>query len=375
MTQEHEAHTIDAAIFANNGMNKPASMKDVARAAGVSVSTVSRVLNAKERAIPISERTRHKVLKTVEQLDYKPNFAAQRLRSAVPHHSIGLYIPWSWNLSGLPVFIPSLVEAVGKYLSDHSHTLSLVYYEPGDIHAHYSLIHEVRTHPIQGMIITGAAPADIEFLSSAAGNTHPHFVVVHRLVPDGNYVSADNRQGAVMAVKHLVNHGHSRIGLLTKPPDQPERPDFIYEERFRGYCDALRAGGLEVDSDLICTVPETNTNALQQCVLDLLQGPNAPTAMLCTRTDLAAYLLRVARRAGIRVPEDLAVVAFSEHTLVGQYFDPTLTTIGIPAEEMGHRAAEHLVERLRDSRTTRIREELDCTLTIRESCGCRNTGA
>lgn len=354
-------------------MTKHASMKDVARAAGVSVSTVSRVLSARGGVVPISEETQQRVLAAVEQLDYKPNFAAQRLRSAQPHLSIGLYIPWSWSLVGFPVFLPSLVEAVGKHLSDHSHSLNVVYYEMGKIQKHYQELNSVRTHLIQGMLVAGASAADLEYLDSVASNVHPPVVVIHRVLEHGNYVTADNRGGAAEGVAHLLRHGHERIAVLSKPWIESERQDYVYQERLFGYQDALQEAGIPFDPKIVFAVPPDDLDAIEAALRTALDGAHPPTAIYCTRMDIAAHTLRSLRRIGARVPKDVGVLTFSEHGSVGRYFDPPLTTISIPAATMGREAVDYLVGRLTPrtpSPPGRITTYVPCSLVVRESCGC-----
>jgi LacI family transcriptional regulator len=348
-------------------------MKDVARAAGVSVSTVSRVLAARGGTIPISKETQDRVLSAAERLDYKPNFAAQRLRSAQPHLSIGLYIPWSWSLVGFPVFLPSLVEAVGKYLSDHSHSLNVVYYEIGHIHEHYQELHSVRTHLIQGMLIAGASAADLEYLDSVAANAHPPVVVIHRVLEHGDFVTADNRGGAADGVAHLIGHGHRRIAMISKPWMESNRQDYVYRERFLGYQEALCRAGIEFDPSIVFDVGPDDLPAIESALRSALSGPHPPSALFCSRMDIAAHTLRILRRIGARVPDDVALVTFSEHGSVGRYFDPPLTSISIPADTMGRDAVDYLVNRLTPKGPNppeHVTSYVPCSLVVRESCGC-----
>src|SRR6056297_935367 len=103
------------------------SMKEVARIAGVSLATVSRVLNDKDGTIPISKETRDRVLAVVDKVGYKPNYAAQRLRSQKLDHSIGVYIPWGWGIGGFASFTGKLLESACKSMRGMPYTVTIVF--------------------------------------------------------------------------------------------------------------------------------------------------------------------------------------------------------------------------------------------------------
>jgi LacI family transcriptional regulator len=318
-------------------MMKNVSMKEVAQRAGVSVSTVSRVINDREGTIPISNATRDRVLGVVAELDYRPDYAAHRLRSKDLMRSIGLYIPRRWGISGFPSFIPTLIEGVTGRLRNSNFGLSLFYYESGEISTYYRELSRVRTHIIEGMIIAGANGEDLRFLDATSETGHPPFVVVHRELSGGSYVTADNRAGAVLAVRHLQELGHRRIGLISVPRYRDGDVDYVYNERCSGFEEAME------ESDPLVELVEHGVEESAHAAVDrLLEVSVPPTALVVTRMDLTAFVLKRLRRRGMTVPGDMALVSFSENPLSGEYLDPSITSVIIPVDEMGVQAAARL---------------------------------
>jgi LacI family transcriptional regulator len=350
---------------------KRIGMTDVARIAGVSLSTVSKVLNDKDGKVPISEATRKKVLAIVDELDYKPNFAAHRLRSADPDHSVGLYIPWGWGVQGFPEFVPIVTESIGRYLFDRGCALMLVYYESGAVSVPYRELHRVRSHPIQGMIIAGANAEDLSFLESVSENRHPPFVALHRVLKAGSYVTADNRGGASQAVHRLVGDGHRRIAVISRVAKPPGSKDYVYDERLQGYRDALRESSIPPDPALEFSVDSQDEEGTDLAVENMLSRTPKPSAVFATRLDIAVHALRSLRRRGVAVPLDMSLISFAKHPTIGEYFDPKLSTVDVPLDEMGRRAAAAILEKIRPGEppSSALHDSLPCGLTVRESSG------
>ncbi len=345
------------------------SMKDVARIAGVSIATVSRVLNDKEGTISISAETRERVLAVVDKINYKPNYAAQRLRSRELDHSIGIYIPWGWGLGGFSSFTGKLVESVSKSIRDMPYTVTLVFYYPGEISVHYEELRRVRAHRIDAMMIVGASPEDIAYLDSVYTNKTPPFVVVHRELQNGNFVTSKNRHGACDIVEKLINKGHRRIALISTPRHHNGKTDYIYECRYLGYADALEKNGISVDERLVRFTANYDEHSVQRIIGELRSLSDPPTAYFATRDSLVISTLKSLKSFSLRVPDDVAVVGFSDNAEISSFFDPTLTSVVVPIEEMGSIAISYLAELLQSETTLPpLRESITCSINTGESC-------
>jgi LacI family transcriptional regulator len=344
-------------------------MKDVARIAGVSLATVSRVLNDKGGTIPISKETRDRVLAVVDRVGYKPNYAAQRLRSQQLDHSIAVYVPWGWGIGGFGSFTGKLLESVSKSMRGMPYTVTIVFYELGDIRAHHEELQRVRAHRIDAMLIVGADHDDLDYLDTVSTDGNPPFVAVHRELVYGNFVTANNREGARAIVSHAAARGHRRIAVLSTPPVHGGRRDFIYQQRYDGYVDAVRAYGASVDERLTRFVEEDDPAAAGAAVRELCALDDPPTTIFAARDSLAVATIRTLRSLGIRVPEEMGVVAFSDNAEVSDIIDPPLTRVVVPVEQMGAIAVTRLMAMLKgENPEGPLQVSLDCQILQGESC-------
>lgn len=347
------------------------SMHDVARMAGVSVATVSRVLNDREGKIRISDKTRERVLAACEHLNYVPNYAAQQLRSRQVRRTIGVYIPKGWGLSGFTSFTANLLESVCHTLRNQPYDVSLVFYEPGGISDHYEELRRVRAHYISGMLIVGASPEDIEYLTSVGTNLSPPFVLIHRESVVGRFVTTDNRDAGRSLVRYLVNHGHHRIALITTPTVDSLRRDYIYSARYEGFCAGLEESGIPFSSERIIYHSDTqiDMDLLSKDLRTLLEGPDPPTAIVSTRDSIAVYCVKAARRIGISIPRDISLVSFFDNLSLHELTDPILTCVEIPIARMGAVAVDYLIEMINGrSDFHALTKRLLCRLIEGESC-------
>lgn len=349
-------------------------MNDVARLAGVSVATVSRVLNDREGKIRISEKTRKKVLEVCEQLNYVPNYAAQQLRSGQVAHTIGVYIPKGWGFSGFSSFTANLLEAVSHELQDSPYRVSLIFYESGRIQDHYEELRRVRAHYISGMLIVGAGSDDIAFLASVGANPAPPFILVHRESPVGRFVTSDNTEAGRSLVRYLVERGHRRIALITTPSADTLRRDYIYSARYDGFRQGLIEAGLDPDAAKIIYHSDSQLD-VQRLATDLralLTGPEMPTAIVSTRDSIAVYAVKAARSIGVAIPEDVSLVTFLDNVPLRELTDPVLTCVEIPISRMGAVAVRDLIRMIQgDTDFQSLTSTLQCNLIEGESCASR----
>ncbi|MFP4384692.1 MAG: LacI family DNA-binding transcriptional regulator [Spirochaetia bacterium] len=337
-------------------------MKDVARIAGVSVATVSRVLNDKDGTIPISRETRDRVLAVVDQVGYKPNYAAQRLRSSKLDHSIGVYIPWGWELGGFASFTGRLLESISKSVHGMPYSITLIYYHPGKISTHYEELQRVRAHRIDGMLIMGASPGDIEFLDSVSGEKHPPFIAVHREIRHGNFVTSKNREGAAKMVSSLLDQEHRKIAFISTPKTHGRFRDYIYTRRYEGFMEGYSRRGMVPDESLLHFTRKDDPETVKN-ILEKIMQKHSPTAVFTTRDSLAVSVIRSLPGLGLKVPDDLTLVTFTDNPEAIRLIEPEISCIVVPIEEMGSHAVSRLAEMLgTDKKLQPFQEFLDCPI-------------
>ena len=338
-------------------------LKDIAEKANVSVSTVSRVLGNRPGTVPISERTSQKVVKVARELGFRPNEAARRLQLRSQWATLALFLPETWGLTADSAFSGYFFRAIFDNLGPH-HGLTVVLYEPSDLKASYDSISNV----VSGMIIVGPNSYDLQFLSDLSSSVQPPFVVVNRVLESAISIVGDNESGAVAGVNHLVQKGHRRIALISEV--DPDSASNIHP-RDRGYVRGLRDNVAEHDPSLVFRLPaqlknEDGERCLQTVVAELLSLPDPPTALFCTRDKFAFAVVRELKRRGMRPPRDMAVVGF-DGAEICDLSDPPITSVRLPAEEMGRKAVEIVVGYLAGTVNPENKIVLPCELVIRQT--------
>lgn len=328
---------------------------DIAKAAGVSPSTVSLVLQKNAR---ISAETRQRVEEAIQRLGYKYNRSAANLRRQTSQ-AIGLIINDICN-----PFFAELTAGVQQGLEGTDFLVFLV--EAGDdIERQSRVYRSLEEHGIGGLIIFPASETKPEFLERIAAGGTPICVAVRR-PPDADvdYVGPDNRLAGRMATRHLIELGHKRIAFIGGGVQSPSRID-----RVAGYRDALQRAGIKFNPELCTDSLPTRANAIIDFnkVLDL---PEPPTAAIGYNDNVAITIMHGLRLRGIEPGREFAIVGI-DGTSEAELAYPALTTVALHAHEIGRRAAELVLERIRIP--ARIHENviLRPSLIVRHSCGSR----
>ncbi|WP_329178157.1 LacI family transcriptional regulator [Streptomyces decoyicus] len=328
------------------------TMTDVARRAGVSVATVSHVLNETR---PVRPDTRAAVLGAIDELGYTHNTLARSLVTSRTR-SIGLAVSAISN----PYFTEILqgVEA-GALEAGYSLLLTDPHDDPQHERKVVQLLHERR---VDGMIVAPSAEpsAMVEYLARREVPT----VFLDRLVGDDHdQVCAENTGPVRQLVGHLADLGHTRIGLVAGLPGLSTTT-----ERVQGYREGLRACGLPFAPELLAG-GHSEAQSAQDATRRLLAVPRPPTAVITANNAMTIGALRALRELGLEVPRDIALACFDDFSWA-DLFTPRLTAIAQPSKDIGAAAVRLLLERLtepdRPPRTVR----LPCTLVHRTSCGC-----
>lgn len=334
------------------------TIRDLAKRAGVSVATVSRVLN---NYPDVSEETKSRVLSLVQELNYRPSAAA---RSLVTRRSnvIGVFFLQDHiNTMMLHPFFQEVIvgfkRAVGTKGFD---LLFFTSQRPGD--QHFSYLRRCRHHQVDGVVLMGIDRHD-QGMAELAGSGIPCMSVDTDLLGKrAGYVISDNRGGAQTAVRHLVSLEHRRIALINGIPYSR-----VGHDRAVGYREALEGAGLPYRSDYVLENDftwEHGYSAMQQ----LLDLPEPPTAIFATADLMAMGAIKAVHERGLRVPQDIAIVGFDD-IQVASMVHPALTTIRQQKEELGRIAGEALVRLIEEQDLTPPLITLPTELVIRESCG------
>ncbi|MGC9538624.1 LacI family DNA-binding transcriptional regulator [Streptomyces sp. UG1] len=335
-----------------------ATMADVARSAGVSVATVSHVLNGTRPVLP---HTRQAVLDAMEELGYTPNTLARSLVTSRTR-SIGLAVSAISN----PYFT-EILQGVEAAALEHGYSLLIAdpHDDPGHERKVVQLLHERR---VDGMIV--APSADPRELLAYLGRHKVPTVLLDRVVDTPavgatrfDQVCADSAEPMARLVTHLAGLGHRRIGLVAGLSGLSTT-----SERLTGYRDGLAAAGLTHDDGLVVHGDSESAGA-EQATAALLSLASPPTALVTANNAMTMGALRSLGDHGLSVPDDIALCCFDDFAWA-DLFSPRLTAIAQPSRDIGAQAVRVLLDRLaspdRPARTVR----LPCAFVHRTSCGC-----
>lgn len=315
--------------------NQKTTSHDVALRAGVSRTTVSYVLNKVDTA-SISEETRLRVLAAAESLGYVPN-AAARMLAGQPSKLLGLIYPRRHPHLSSHLFLLPMIDGLLAAVEEHEMRLLIDSFDDTKENAFLDL---ARAKQIDGLILIDT-PLNERAVQHVAQNDFP-VVTLGYCHPKLNSVDADNHAGVQQAIKHLLEAGHQRIACITNSPSTVENPNI----RLQGYRTALEQAGVAIDPTLIVEglyTPESGYQAMHQ----LLQVSAKPTAVFVASDVVAFGAMRAIQESGLSIPHDMAVVGFDDVPLA-KFANPPLTTVHMPAVEMGMQAGMLLMERILD---------------------------
>ena len=323
---------------------------DVAKLAGVSTATVSRVINSPEA---VRTRTRDKVTEAMKLCNYKYNALARGFVTK-QSNTIGLIIPTINN----PVFAES-TRGVQDYADRNNIQVLLgnTYYQ---YEQEEKLVETFREKQVDGLVIT---TTDLRgaVLKTLVDEQIP-FVLLYSTVKKGpmTVVGVDNYRGGYRATEHLVNLGHRRIGMVAGRFSISDRSF----HRWHGYRQCLKNNAIAYDKRLLAQTDYSLAGG-RDAVKQLLSLEDPPTAFFCSNDFLALGAMKGARELGLQVPRDLSIVGFDD-IRIASYVSPELTTIRQPAYDIGKLGAELLFQRI-EGKGKPVHKMLDLSLIVRES--------
>ncbi|HZO71344.1 MAG TPA: LacI family DNA-binding transcriptional regulator [Ktedonobacteraceae bacterium] len=352
------------------------TIRDIARIAGVSTATVSRVFNQKPDVDPA---TREHVLRIMEEHGFVPSIAASGLRKR--SRLLGALVPsLTWPL------IPELMRGIGEIVGNTSYELIL--YSITDVNHERDrsevIDRIVGTRLVAGLLAVFPGPS-AKHLAELHSPDFPVLLIDDQGIPpeETPWFSVDNRLGAYEASRHLIRLGHQRIAHIQGPLKYQ-----VSHDRYQGYCDALSEAGITLDPMLVREgdfMPQTGRSCAN-AFFDL-PAEQRPTAIFAGSDYMAYGVIAAAEQRGLRVPEDIAVVGFDDNPS-SAHMEPPLTTVRQPLYEMGRRAIELLLSlvdaprhisglnsngHFRDAASSPfsepIRIKMPARLIVRTSCG------
>ncbi len=330
---------------------KRTTLRDVAREAGVSIKTVSRVVNGEPA---VNEATAARVEEAIERLGYRPNELARGLKGR-RSRTIGLVIDDVSN-----PFMATCAQAIEAVAREHGHAMILCD-SHADLETEGDYVGLLTRRRVDGLLLVPARGRDDHLkVESEAGLP----VVAFDRPAEGvraDTVLVQNREGTREATEHLIWHGHTRIAFVGDV-----RHFYTARKRLKGYKEALEAARLEPLHALDANSIEQGEEATK----GFLDAPDPPTALFAANIMTALGALRAIEDLGLHIPEDIAVIGFDDFELA-HVLRPRFTLVRQPTAELGRRAAEMLFERLDGrARTNPRRLVLPTELVVRESCGC-----
>jgi DNA-binding LacI/PurR family transcriptional regulator len=332
-----------------------ATIKDVAKKAGVTIGTVSRVLNNKKW---VSDDCRNKVLVAIKDLHYKPQAHARRLRQ--DHSSIcGVIAPHHTAIFRSP-FFTSIMEGLEEIAAEKQYRL-LLHPLSETARAQVSYRTLLGDGSVDGMFVLNAWSTDASIRELTEANVP--FVLVNGKItgPDEfPYVGFDNRGGVRKALQHLIDLGHERIAMINGRMTTTNAM-----ERFQAFQDMLAEKKLEFHGEWIAEGGFEEEGGNQAC-RKILSAVRRPSAILCASDLMAIGAIRALKEKGISVPGDMSVVGF-DNMEEAAYHEPPLTTVAFSAYEMGKIAASKMFQIIAKEPLTEKTTTLQAELIERES--------
>ena len=335
-----------------------ATVEDIARAAGVSVATVSRVLNSSPK---VAAPTRRRVLRALDELGYAPNNLARNLRARALR-VFGLVIPDIRNAvyTSLHRGVEDVARASGFF----------VLLANTDEHAHRQAeyLRMLLAERVAGVILVAAGGTLLEPVQALLRVGIPVVALDRPLVGlDLDTIQPDRARGVWLAVEHLCAHGHRAMGLVNGPISMVSAV-----QRADAFRAALAALGLEHRQEWEVSGDFREEGGFAAAT-ELLSRSRRPTAVVVANNLMALGTLHAAAELGLRLPEDVALIAFDE-TEWAPFLAPPLTSVAHPTYELGRMAAELLERRLADAARPPASVFLPPRLVVRDSCGAHVNG-
>ncbi len=325
-----------------------ATMKDIARLARVSTSTVSHVINNSRY---VSDEIRQKVMAVVESLNYQPSAVARSLK-VKETRTLGMLVTTSDN-----PFFAELIDKIEHYCSQHNYTLMLCSTAGKDERIQETL-QVLLQKQVDGLFLMCAEPNVKAQLPKLTLPT-----VIMDWWPtnlNADLISEDSHLGSKIATEHLIFQGHRKIGMITG-----ELEKFLARQRLQAFKETLEQHNLPLVDDWIIASDFTFEGGVRG-MRELLKSPTLPTAIFACNDAIALGAYQVAQEFGLKIPEDLSIIGYDDIT-IAKYLHPSLSTINQPKQQLAQLAVDTLLERIKNPQLPYRTLKISPTLTIRSS--------
>ena len=327
-------------------------MADIALISGVSVTTISHVVNKTRSVSPETERA---VLAAIAETGYMPDNVVRTLRR-VGSQTVGLAMSMMSN----PYFgdvVRGIETAATR--SDYSLLLAETH---DDVASELRAVSDLLSRRVEAIILAPSADP-VRALQHAEHQGVPVVLIDRFMNADLDQIGVENIEPTAGLVDHLCSIGHRRIGMVSGRPGLSTT-----EERTVGFRQGLRRNRLRFYSDYLVS-GDSDDETAEQALLQLLSLPKPPTAIVVGNNRMTIGVMRAARDARVRIPEDLAIVSFDDFEWA-DLFHPSLTAVAQPTKAMGEQALQLVLSRLADPSTPTRRVVMRSQFVHRESCGC-----
>lgn len=341
---------------------KKVSIKDLAKALGVSNTLISLVLNNKGDIYGISPETQKRVMEKARELNYHPNMVARGLRTG-RSNILGLIVADISN-----TFYSRISRAIEDQARKNGFHLMLCSSDE-DALREKDLIRLLKDQQRCDGIILSTTQSDPDLFNRLKKEKYP-FVLIDRYIPklECPYVLVDNRKGAFDMTNSLIRAGYRNIGLLTISPSHLSS----IRDRVEGYRDAFGKAGLQYKSSLVKEVPYDNLKpGTRKAVVELLEGKDKADALFVLNNNLAMATLETLREMGLRIPEDVALATFDDIDAF-RFSNPPVSAVAQPMEELGKRSVDLLLSMIGDPKMKKPKKVLlQAKPTLRASTASR----
>lgn len=325
----------------------------VANVAKVSISTVSRSFNHPEKVKPA---TRKKIDRAVRKLGYIRNRAAQTMHG-IRSGTIGLIVPTIDH-----AIFSELMQAFARSVEDQGFSM-LVAPHGYDLEKEYAAVRKFLEHRVDGIALIGQDHSEETYQILESSETPAISIWSYDAKSRLPCVGADNVKAGQLAAQCLLDHGHRAIGLMFPPLIGNDRGTGRYEGVFA----TLQSAGLTPNDAWVVECPYSLTEAKKHAI-DLLSARHRPTALLCGNDVLALGSIYAAQSMGLTVPEDISVIGIGDFK-GSEEMHPALTTVRLPAKQIGHTAGQELANLVIGNTIGKSRVNCPISLKLRESCG------
>lgn len=330
----------------------PITIKEIARLLGISKSTVSRALQ--ERS-DVNEHTRAKVMKLARELNYQPNAIAVNLKNKRTF-TIGVIIPETTN-----AFFSRALGGIQKVANAAGYHV-VICQSNESYNTEKKTLQSLITNRVDGILVS---------VSRETEDTGHFITLLQKQIPvvffdrvceglQTGQVITDNYEISLQATQHLIDQGCRRVAMLAGPEHL-----YTSSRRLKGYRDAMEKNNISPDNDLL-VYQDFRPPDLEKFTLELIGNSHTPDGIFAINDMAAIEMMHVIKKSGLRVPDDIAVLGFNNER-VSQFIEPSLTSIEMPAQDMGAMAAEMLLQLIGNPDIKAERRVIPSRLIVRNS--------